>query len=87
MIAVFLSALFLASGLLATATIVASWRRHAPAVRAIQAELAACEPWRQVRVRTYEITVVSSATILSLKPAGRNAPTLPPYAPGLPAAA
>jgi hypothetical protein len=55
MAAFLLSTLFLASGLLALATIVDSWRRHAPAVRGLRAELAACDEWRQVRVRIVEL--------------------------------
>lgn len=70
MIAVLLSALFLASGFLAAATIASSWHRHGPTVRTLRAELAAFTPSREVRVFLREVSVRSTATVLQLKPSG-----------------
>jgi hypothetical protein len=70
MTAVLLSALFLASGVLALVTMISGWKRHSPAIRALRAELAACEEFRDAYVRVREVTVRSTATVLPLKPAG-----------------
>jgi hypothetical protein len=84
MIAILLSALFLGSGLLAVATMISSWRRHGAAVRALRAELRACEPLRNAYVRMREVTVRSTATVLPLKPAGN--PATRPLRPAIAAA-
>jgi hypothetical protein len=64
MVAVLLSALFAGSGMIAAATISASWRRYGAAARALPAQLNACEDWREVRVRISEVNVRHSATVL-----------------------
>jgi hypothetical protein len=64
MTTVLLDALFLFAGLIATATLVASWRRHAPAARALRNQVAACENWRAVDVRISEVRVRMDATVL-----------------------
>jgi hypothetical protein len=89
MVAVLLSVLFAGSGLLAVSVIGASWRRYGAAARVLPLQLAACEEWRDVRVRTREVTVRPTATVLrpafTAAPQGRSArPSLPA---GLPAAA
>ena len=79
MTAILLSALFLSSGLLAAAAIAASWRRYGQAALALRGRLDACDEWREVRVRTSEVTVRRNATVLRpdftrwARPSGRSA--------------
>jgi hypothetical protein len=84
MIAFLLSVLFVATGLFSVLTIAATCSRYARGALALRAQVAACEPWREVRVRTSEIALRPSATVLRpvFKAAGR-----PSTAPALPAAA
>lgn len=64
MIALLLSAFFAASGLLAAAVIGTGGRRYVSALHSLRAELAACEPTREVRMRISALEVRRSATVL-----------------------
>lgn len=64
MIAVLLSTLFLGAACLAAGSIAASLRRYGPAALALRAELAACPPHRELRVRIRETRMRPSATVL-----------------------
>jgi hypothetical protein len=75
MIAVLLSTLFAASGVLAAATIAAAWRRYGRAALALRGELAACEQWREARTTISEVTVRQNAIVL--RPAFTRRPERP----------
>jgi hypothetical protein len=64
MTAILLSALFLSTGLLAAAVIVATWQRYGRSALSLRDELDACSEWREVRVRINEVTVRQNATVL-----------------------
>lgn len=64
MLAVLLTTLFTASGLLAASVIGASWHRYGRQALALRGEVGACGEWREVRVRIEEVTLRTSATVL-----------------------
>jgi hypothetical protein len=62
--AMVLSALFIATALLAAATMMAAWRRFGRQALALRAELAACEDERALRYAIRETRVAATATVL-----------------------
>ncbi|RZK03301.1 MAG: hypothetical protein EOO76_03240 [Novosphingobium sp.] len=84
MLAVLLTTLFTASGLLAASVMAASWRRYGRQALALRRELVGHSEWREVRVTIEEVTVRTSATVLhpQFRAVRRN-----PSRPALPAAA
>ena len=86
MTAILFTALFVAAGILAIASLRESWRRHGPAALALRNELRNCSEWREVRITIREVTVRPQGALI-LRPdfRGRQQSRTPEHA--IPAAA